>query len=83
MKKCKYIGPGFVIFDSIVSELKNGEFFCYKINYSFNKTNPWHEIYNLNHINITTFSRGEFDKMFIDISEERKKKLNKINGSNL
>lgn len=83
MKKCKYIGPGFVLFDSIVSELKTGEYFYYYVNYSFNKTNPWYQIYNLNQRNITTFSRGEFGDMFIDLSDERKEKLKKINESNL
>lgn len=80
MRKCKYIGAAdFQIFDAVVTVFKPGEYFYHKINYSYNKTNPWHEMYNLNHIIITTFSRGEFDKLFIDVSKERKEKLKKLN----
>jgi hypothetical protein len=36
---------------------------------------------SVNGTNITTFSRGEFDKWFIDVSEERRKKIKKLNDT--
>ena len=79
MRKCKYIGlADFQIVDSVVTVFKTGDCFYYNINYSYNKTNPWYLIFDSNNTNITTFSRGEFDKLFIDMSKERKKKLKKL-----
>ena len=84
MKKCKYIGlKDFEIIDSVVTVFKPGDYFYYDVNYSYNKTNPWHLIFDSNNTNITTFSRGEFSKMFIDVIEERKQKLKKLNESRL
>lgn len=77
MRKCKCIKHG--DFSLIV-----GNYYYYKINYSGEENNladlyPYHIYEYINsHSAFATFSKRYFDALFVDITKERKQKLEKL-----
>ena len=76
MRQCRFIGINYRK-EEEWDRFKSDKIYNYEISNEPNNDYPYH-IYNFNAI-IATFSKTYFDCLFIDIKEERKLKLNKLN----
>ena len=94
MKKCKYVGKKFFVNYEIIYNLNYNKYYYFiKREYEYDNTGVFtqYELYKLNDSDsilttrcfsfITTVPKDIFEKDFINVSQERKLKLNKLNGS--
>jgi len=74
MRKCKFLGYR----DSVSYSLIKNKIYSYEIS-NIDSSFPYHIYDDIEYSPLTTYSKGYFNALFIDIAKLRKLKLEKLN----